>query len=233
MDELREATRDFLTRALAATGWTPYRLSKEAGVSATTITRPLNKPDWKFVPKLDTLSKIAKVSGVDLPDILKTTVSMDIVSVRGSIPVWGSVRAGSWEQIPDEPVIEEWLQMDVPEYAGASLFALRVTGRSMDLVYADGSFVILAPPSETGLRIGDRVVVRQYDASGKAETTLKEITKGTSETIVLQPRSSDPAHQTPLIIPIRRDSDVGVEIVGVVVAVYALEARGRGPLLDF
>lgn len=232
MADLQEAAREFYRAALAKTEWTPYKLAQAAGIAATTITRPLNDPKYKFVPKLETIGKIAAAAGMEPPDALKALPPGQLTPVAGSIPVVGTVRAGSWEMIPEEPVIEEWLPMDVPEYAGASLFAVRVVGRSMDLIYPDGTYVIAIPPQEAGLRVGDRVVVRRYDATGRAETTLKEIANASNGRLVLEPRSSDPLHQLPIIVPIGDDhTDIGVEIIGVVVASYSKERRGTGPLL--
>lgn len=234
MDDLQAAARAFLRSALEKTGWSPYRLAKEARISATTITRPLNNDAYKFVPKMDTLAKIAAATQTELPDILKSTVSMDTFEIRHSIPLVGEVRAGSWETIPDEPSISEWLPMEVPEYAGAALFGLRVVGRSMDLVFPDGTIVIICPTAESGIREGDNVVVRRYDVAGRAETTLKEVFRGRDGVIVLQPRSTDPAHQIPLLLPVNRDEavDEGYQIIGVVVATYAVQKRGKGPLLS-
>lgn len=233
MDEQQNAAREFLRKALEKTGWTPYRLAKEAGVAPTTISRPLNNEAFKFILKLDTAAKIAKAAGMEMPVMLNETASVDLVPIRGSIPLIGEVRAGSWEEIPEDPVVREWLPMDIPEYAGAALFALRVVGRSMDLVYPDGTTVIVCPPAEAGVREGDRVVVRRYDRAGRAETTLKEVGRDAAGQIVLLPKSSDPAHQQTIAFPVDRDEavDEGYTVIGVVIAHYKTEQRGRGPLL--
>lgn len=235
MEELRESILDFLQRGLQKTGWKPYRWAREAGVSPTTITRPLNDPNWKYLPKLDTLAKLAAVAGMELPGNLKSADLVDISPIERSIPVLGDVRAGSWERIPDEPDVTEWLPMEVPEYAGASLFALRVVGRSMDLIYPDGTYVICAPPAEVGLREGDCVVVRRRNSANLAETTLKQVERQRDGSYILQPRSSDPAHQEPIVIP-KRDADElaqqGVEIIGIVLVAYSKDRRGRGPLIS-
>lgn len=234
MDELREAARDFLRRGLKKTGWTAYRWAKEARVASTTITRPLNDPEFKYLPKADTLQKLALAAQLELPNILKPTESMDIVKVHRSIPVVGDVRAGSWERVPDEPDIREWLPMEVPGYEGVELFAVKVVGRSMDLLYQDGTYVICAPPAEAGLQVDDCVVVRRTNASDQAETTLKQIVSQADGSVVLAPRSSDPAHQEPIPVPARNEwAHAGLEILGVVLVEYRKERRGRGPLLSF
>jgi len=233
MDEQQKAARAFLRRALEKTGWSATRLAREAGVSSTTITRPLNSEAYKFIPKQATLAKIAEAATIEIPDILNVNEGIDTFPVRSFIPLRGEVRAGAWEEIPDEPTVIEWLPMAVPDYAGASLFALRVVGRSMDLIYPDGTIVILCPPSEAGVRENDRVVVQRYDSAGRAETTLKEVIRKPNGAYALVPRSSDPNHQQELPMHVDRDEavDDGYTIVGVVIARYNTERRGRGPLL--
>jgi repressor LexA len=231
MDDLREAARDFFRRGLEKTSWSAYRWAKEAGVASTTITRLLNDPEWKNIPKAATLRKLAAAARLDLPDILNGPATMDLSPVERSIPVLGDVRAGSWERIPDDPVVTEWLPMQVPDYAGAALFALRVTGKSMDLIYPDGTYVVCAPPAEVGLQEGDCVVVRRNDGADRYETTLKQIERQGGG-YILQPRSTDPAHQEPIPFPARDEfAQSGVEIIGVVLVDYNKNRRGRGPLI--
>lgn len=232
MDELREAAREFFRAGMKKTGWKPYRWAKEAGVSPTTITRPLNDPDWKPVPKLDTLAKLAAAAGMELPSILRQGTVVDLTPVSREIPVVGDVRAGSWERIPDEPNIVEWLPMEVPDYAGADLFAVRVVGKSMDLLYSDGTYVVCAPAAQAGLQEGDCVVVRRWDGD-RAETTLKQIERLADGSYILQPRSTQAEFQE--AIPIRQGDQLtqnGVEIVGVVLISYRRDRRGRGPQIS-
>lgn len=233
MADLRDAAREFLRAGLAKTGWKPYRWAREAGVSPTTITRPLNDPDWKPVPKLDTLAKLATAAGMELPSILRQGVPVDLTPIASKVPVLGDVKAGAWERIPDEPVVVEWLPMEVPEYAGADLFALRVVGKSMDLIYPDGTYVICAPAAQAGLQEGDCVVVRSFDGA-LSETTLKQIERQNDGSIILQPRSSDPLHQEAIAVPTgdSRTTQTGFEIIGVVLCEYRKGRRGRGPLIQ-
>lgn len=222
--------REFLRRALSATGLTPYALARKAGVAPTTITRPLNDPEFKFVPKQATLTKIAEAAGLTAPKLAEP--SLDVFQVSQWVPLIGEVRAGAWTEIQDEPSVEEKLPVHLPEYQGASLFAVRVAGRSMDQKYPEGTIVIAVPPAEAGVRIGDDVIVRRTQG-GLAETTLKEVARDKDGSYLLCPRSSDPS-----FLPIRLErhceaSQRGPEIIGVVI--YSINPRraGRGPLVVF
>jgi SOS-response transcriptional repressor LexA len=220
MDELLEAAREFFRRGL-----------KKTGISPTTITRPLNDPTWSKIPKLTTLAKLARVAQIELPATLARGGVVDLTPIARSIPVLGDIRAGSFERIAEEPKPVEWLPMEVPEYGGVDLFALRVVGRSMDRLYPDGSYVVCAPPAQSGLREGDVVAVRRWDR-GLAETTLKQIERHKDGSYWLYPRSTDPDHQAPLALPVGDESaQSGLEIIGVVVSSYDSRRHGRGPLI--
>lgn len=123
--------------------------------------------------------------------------------------------------------------MQVPGYDGADLFAVRVQGRSMDLIYPDGTYVICAPPSQTGLQEGDCVVIRRQDASGRSETTLKQIERQADGSYILCPRSSLPEHQEAIPLPAQEDEAAqdGALVLGVVLLSYRKDRRGRGPLI--
>lgn len=106
------------------------------------------------------------------------------------------------------------------------LCALRVVGPSMDLVYPDGSYVIVARALDTDVRDGDRVVVH-VQRGGLWEATLKEVRVEGDGRIALWPRSSHPEHQTPIYLD-AGDQDAP-RITYVVVARYAEERRPTAP----
>jgi SOS-response transcriptional repressor LexA len=228
MAEEAEVAREFMRRALDATGLSPYKLAKKAGIAPSTITRPLNDPTFKFVPKQATLNKIAEAAGLTAPTVAEASPIVEAVSQW--VPLVGEVRAGNWAEVSHDPLIEEHIAVHLPEYARASLFALRVVGRSMDQKYPDGSVVIAAPAIEAGIRVGDDVVVRRY-RDGLAETTLKEVTQN-GDGYELTPRSSDATFK-PLPFPRIGDASDqdGIEIIGVVITHQPPPAKRRGPLV--
>lgn len=149
------------------------------------------------------------------------------------VPVLGTVQAGQWTApliFDDQDGAEEHVEVHLPQFDRARLFALRVVGRSMDLEYPEGTRIIVCPAQEIGVRAGDHVVVRRTKGN-RAETTVKEaLVEG--DHLVLWPRSSDPAYQTPIRVPVNRDvTDEGVEIIGVVVASYKVRPAQQGPLI--
>lgn len=222
-----EEARDFLKRAVAVTGLSPYKLAQKAGVAPSTITRPLNDPDFKFVPKRATLAKIAEAAGLTPPQLPEAPLSVQPISQW--IPLIGEVKAGAWTEIRDEPSVEDRIPVHLPEYQRATLFAVRVAGRSMDLKYVEGTIVIALPAAEAGLRVGDDVIVRRM-RGGLVETTLKEVARAKDGSYSLEPRSSDPLYG-PIPLPRGRDLQEGPEIIGVVVYSISPSRAGRGPLV--
>lgn len=235
VDEAQNA-KEFIERALAATGLKPYGLARKAGIAPSTITRFLNNPNFKFIPKQATLNRIAEAAGLTAPTVAEPSLMLE--PVRQWVPLVGEARAGVWTEIPAEPVIEDHIAVHLPEYRRAQLFALRVSGKSMDQKYADGTIVIVAPAAEAGIRVGDDVVVRRH-RNGLAETTLKEVTQNGDGGFELAPRSSD-ASFTVMPFPARSRNWMiddahqdGTEIIGVVLHSISPSRRGRGPLVTY
>lgn len=226
MQDLQEEAREFMREALAKTGLSANALAAKAGIAATSITRPLNSDKFKFVPKAATLAKIAEAAGMQLPLSLRGIGSEPVAVIR-RIPVHGDIQAGAWSRIPDNPTEAGSIALDLPGMENTPLFALRVVGRSMDMVYREGTYVVIAPAAEFGVEDGDIVAVRRWDGSF-AETTLKEIELQADGSILLIPRTTDPT----LSEVVRYDrgdeaAQIGIEILGPVVASYDYRPRRK------
>jgi SOS-response transcriptional repressor LexA len=151
--------------------------------------------------------------------------------ISRAVPVIGVVQAGLWQEvIEDEPQPEELLPINLQGFDGSQLYALRVSGPSMDLFYPEGTRVVVCPAAEIGVREGDHVVVRRRRGD-LVETTLKEIVQA-KQGIELWPRSSDPRFQEPIRLQTVRDADEGPEIIGVVVAHYGVRPQQTRPLIQ-
>lgn len=69
---MRHWTLDYVLAALEKKDWSPTRLAKEAGVSASTINRPLRERDWPYGLKPQTVAKIHRVTGLDPKPFMPT-----------------------------------------------------------------------------------------------------------------------------------------------------------------
>lgn len=141
------------------------------------------------------------------------------------IPILGEVAAGYWREPVQTSYDEELpaLQIGIEGYQGIELYALQVVGPSMNLIFPEGRWVIVAPADDVGLREDDVVVVRR-SRSGLFETTLKQIAL-LEDRIVLWPRSTHKDFQEPLFIEPQDHDQDAPEIIGVVVADYGRRER--------
>lgn len=139
------------------------------------------------------------------------------------LTVRGTVEAGSWREVPFTDLAHDLETLPAPRsVVDSGAFALRVAGPSMDLLYPDGSYVVVQPWHGGPLPYGKRVVVERSRPDGLMETTVKELVRGPGGEPELWPRSSSPAHQAP--IPYKDVEGVTVRILGTVVWRMAPEA---------
>jgi hypothetical protein len=144
------------------------------------------------------------------------------------------VQAGVWRESPELPGDERYdvfVPVD-PAYANLQLVGAEVLGRSMDLVYPEGTVLICVNTVDLGdgwMPIsGDRVVARRVNREGMYETTVKEFILDEQSRAWLVPRSSDPSLQAvPAELPLDAD-DEPIRIVGLVIGSYRPERRRGG-----
>jgi len=141
------------------------------------------------------------------------------------IPVVGNVQAGAFMYVQDFDHYDddtEYVPFLDPKYARAPVYALRVVGDSCNLKYPDRATLYYVPIPDISPRENQFVVVRCYDETGKAETTVKQIERSGS-IIRLMPRSTNPKHK-PIEYDIAklRDESVqdGPQVIGVVIGSY-------------
>lgn len=121
------------------------------------------------------------------------------IDVAG-LPLLGSIQAGHWLETTDAaeeakpemvPVLRD------PRFPHAKQYALRVVGDSMDLDYPDGSVVTCVDFADSGLQLGEGMLVhveRQRAGGQLVEITLKAVERRRG-VICLVPHSSNPRHQ--------------------------------------
>lgn len=173
---------DIFENLLKINKTTVYRVSKETGISASTLS------DWKSgrsVPKLDKMRLIAEFFGVSLEYMLtgeepltEGAPQADIPFERGNrIAIIGEIRAGL-PIITNESVLGyEYAEVDAEEY-----FYLRVQGDSMkNIGMIDGSLVLFHKQqyAEDGdivacLVGGDSATVKRFRRSKKNIVLMPE-----------------------------------------------------------
>lgn len=217
MAEIADEARAFLNHALAVSGLKPHALARRAGVAPTTITRPLNDPEFKFTPKPATLRKIAEAAGIELPTGL-AAVAPSAPSTE-ELPVVGPVQAGAWlaldETVQDDPIF--FSAVADKRYPHAPQWLREVRGDSMNARgIMPGDFAHLVDLAAAGINLNTGMVVevtRTRAGGALREITLKEV-EVTAHGIKLWPRSTNPRWKDPVILDDGRGDDIEVRVTG-------------------
>lgn len=174
-------------------GMSLEELSEQSGISLSYLSRIENR---KRTLSLATMHKVAGPLRVQPPALITTT------HVPHRIIISGRVQAGKFVYEDDVAQdVEDFVDIPVePELRRFRLYALRVVGNSMNLVYPDGSLIVCAHLEETleAPIPGKRYVVRRIRPDGAYEQTVKEYVVDSSGRKWLMPRSTEPEWQQPI-----------------------------------
>ena len=159
-------------------------LSRKAGLDPTTfnkskrVTRD-NKLRW---PSTESISKILNSTGSTLGEFVTYIGDAKSGGIYKNIPLIGLAQAGSNGFFDDAgyPTGGSWDEIPFPEIGDNHAYALEISGDSMEPVYRDGDMIIVSP--ESGIRRGDRVVVKTMDG----EILAKQLYRKTTHKVELQ-----------------------------------------------
>lgn len=146
-------------------------------------------------PSTETLAKIFQVTGEEfdrLPDYIRGDVSFknpeagpraNKLGGLHKIPLLGCAQAGQEGYFDDAgfPAGQGWEMIEFPKFGDSSVYALEVSGESMEPLYRDGDLLIVSPNADN-LRRGDRVVVRTKEG----EVMAKQMNRLTQTQVTLK-----------------------------------------------
>lgn len=214
-----------LKAARKAEGLTQIELGQRLGVTQSVVS------DWErggLASWQENLAALQRHLRTDLSDLALTPLLTTASSPAQSIVVIGEVQGGAFRRALEYPP-EERYQVPVTHgitgYEGVPKWALKVIGPSVNLLYPEGTFVIVVRADDTEVCDGDRVVV--YDRRGEfREATVKELRVEAGGRIALWPRSSHPDFQDPIYLdPGDEMNQDGPEIAYVVIGSFRPEDR--------
>lgn len=150
-------------------GLTASGLSRLAGLDPTAFNKSKRKgardgkPRW---PSTESLAKALDAVGSGFDEFA------DLVSGRGgrAVPLLGLAQAGEGGFFDNSgfPAGIGWDEVEFPGVEnGDGLYALEITGDSMEPVFREGDRIVVAPGES--VRVGDRVVVRTRDGEVMAK----------------------------------------------------------------
>jgi phage repressor protein C with HTH and peptisase S24 domain len=156
--------------ALAAReGLTPSGLARVAGLDPTTFNKSKRvsvegKPRW---PSTESIARALQATGASF-DEFAALLGGSAASAGRAIPIIGLAKAGADGFFDDQGfplAAEETVRF--PGLGPERVYALEITGDSMEPLYREGDVVIVQPGA--ALRRGDRVVVRTRDGEVMAK----------------------------------------------------------------
>lgn len=144
-------------------GFTPSGLARIAGLDPTAFNRskrigPDGKPRW---PSTESLVRILNAVGGSF-DEFAALVAGETPGQGRAIPIIGMARAGAdgYFDADGFPIGAAETQR-FPGLDDSRVYALEISGESMEPVYRDGDVVIVQPGAS--VRRGDRVIARTRD----------------------------------------------------------------------
>lgn len=185
-----------IDRLAASCGYSASGLAKKAGLDPTSFNKskrlsPDGKPRW---PSTESLSKILSVTGATMTDFI-SLIDADNDNENSNlrtIPMVGFAQAGKAGFFDEDgyPSGNGWDEVAFPnaEYQNSkSIFALQVSGNSMQPLYRDGDILVIS--AQERIRKGDRIIVKTKNG----EVIAKELIKQSAGKISL--KSLNPAFE--------------------------------------
>ncbi len=179
-----------LDRLAECHGLTPSGLAKQAGLDPTAFNRSKRtakdgRPRW---PSTESVSRALSAVGAGLGDLAKL-----VEGRRGDVaPLLGLAQAGA-DGFFDEsgfPAGSGWEEVRFPGLGDETVYALEISGDSMEPAYRAGDRIIVSP--NTAVRSGDRVVVKTVSG----EIMAKVLGRRTETSIELVSINPDHAPRT-------------------------------------
>lgn len=173
-------------------------LATKAGLDPTSFNKSkrLSPDGRKRWPSTESMNKLFEATNITIYEFMEMANEISIPTPkRYTIPLLGLVKAGRDGYFDSDgyPIgIDDWDGIEFPMMLDKKVYALEVSGDSMEPVYRDGDKLIICPECE--VRRGDRVVVKL--ATG--EVMVKELLRETARQIAL--KSLNPIHPD-IVVP--------------------------------
>lgn len=182
-----------IDRLAQSFGYSASGLAKQAGLDPTSFNKSKRfsadgKPRW---PSTESIARILAATGATMSDFL-SLMDSPVSSGGGGrlIPVIGFAQAGKNGFFDEDgyPAGDAWDEVPFPDCSGnddEGVYALEVSGNSMEPLYRDGDIIVVSPSAS--VRKGDRVVVKTQGG----EVMAKELQRQTSARIDLKSLNED------------------------------------------
>ena len=165
-----------IDRLAAKYDMSPSGLARRAGLDPTTFNKSkrITKEGKQRWPSTESISKILAATGASLAEFVGQIGEDNAAALAQRVPVVAYAQAGDKDFFDDAgyPTGTGWDEVLFPRIADPHAYALEISGDSMVPVYRDGDIIVVSPGS--GIRRGDRVVVRTRDGEILAKELLRQ-----------------------------------------------------------
>lgn len=156
-------------------------LAKLAGLDATAfnVSKRVNKDGRERWPSTESIAKILEATGESFESFLNGTGAF--VHIGGfseplsrTVPLIGLAQAGSGGFFDSAgfPAGQGWDEIALPSPGDNGIYALEVTGDSMEPLYREGDRIVVSPTEQ--VRRGDRVVVKTRNGEVMAKILARQ-----------------------------------------------------------
>lgn len=234
MADYKSESVAFLRELVAQTGKTPTELARMAGVSQTTLTRPLNSATHKYAVKFQTLQKLAEKTGIALPETLVAArqeakgpaPAERVLAIRYEVAAGGFL---SRDELPQQPYGYHRVP-NIPPWEHNVQWLERVVSDSMNRLIPEGTLIQVVDAIDVQYRPAqnDIVVVERRSGQGAmVERTVKQVHL-TPDGPELWPRSYNPRWSKPIALGDGREDeeDLKALVVGLVIQAYLFDPPG-------
>ena len=158
-------------------------LARRSGLDPTTFNKSkrITKEGKQRWPSTESISKVLTATGDSLAEFVAQMGEGNASVLAQRIPVIGYAQAGDKGYFDDAgyPTGSGWDEVLFPQIGDLHVFALEISGDSMEPIYRDGDTIVVSPAA--GIRRGDRVVVRTRDG----EVMAKELARQSARKVEL------------------------------------------------
>jgi phage repressor protein C with HTH and peptisase S24 domain len=190
-----------LDRLAARAGLSPSGLAKAAGLDPTSFNKskritPQGRERW---PSTESVAKALTATNTSV-DIFVQLIGEAGRAIAQALPLIGFAQIGNQVGNPAEssgafddggiPVGKGWDEIAFPDTDDENLYAIEVSGNSLEPTYRDGTILIVSP--NASIRRGDRVVVKTKDG----KVMVRELKRRTSKIVELRSIDSEQAERT-------------------------------------
>ncbi|UYN99307.1 MAG: helix-turn-helix transcriptional regulator [Devosia sp.] len=178
-------------------------LAKLAGLDATAfnVSKRVSNTGRERWPSTESISKILEATGETFDSFLHGTglymqTSGLAEPAERTVPLIGLAQAGSGGFFDSAgfPAGQGWDEILLPSPGDNGIYALEVSGDSMEPLYREGDRIVVSPTEQ--VRRGDRVVVKTRDGEVMAKILFRQSARQ------LELHSLNPAYE-PRILDIR------------------------------